>query len=208
MKTRTGNATAHPGLVALTGAMKRTQAPGEKTKKDIANEKKRAKKDKHKSNVHKVAKIEKHIAADEKLANVTPKSQGTSRHKLQRTCSYAQLPLTSESASDLDNARSGDGRAGMLQEETEADTMSHKDDEANMTDSKAPPKKKTKRGFHNDVQMYLDKENKKSGSGSRNTNNQCADDVEITDSDNGDLHKDVVSKPNRFETRRQLTAII
>jgi hypothetical protein len=189
--------------------MKRTLADG-KTKKQIANDKKQAKKDQYKANVHKVAKIEKRITADEKVANITPKSRGTSSCKLQRTRSYAQIPLTKETTSGSDNAGSDDSGEGTPQDETEANTTDHTETEAittnhkteaDSTDQEAPPKKKTKRGFCDDVQRYLDNGSKKSRSACPDANSQCADDVEITENGIGDSHKVVVSRQCRFDMR-------
>ncbi|KIM89612.1 hypothetical protein PILCRDRAFT_84589 [Piloderma croceum F 1598] len=168
MTTHSANTTAHPGLVFA--AAKRTQEDG-KTKKELAKVKKQAKEEKKKDTIRAVASLEKRMAEADDTFDVTLKPQGTSKHQLQCTRSYAQLPLTFESPNNSGSEAAGND----MHDGTET--------EHNMTEEEVPLKKKAKLGFHNAVQMHLDREVNILKPKDRH---QCTDYVEIHNSQDED----------------------
>jgi len=189
MATRSGNASAHPGLVVA--PMKRTRDDG-KSKKEIAKEKKQVKEEKQRAAVRKVASLEKRMVEEEDAANIMPKPRGKNGNQLRRTIGYAQIPLTDENISDS-NYSANDADGGGTQDG---------DTEPNTTDKEAPPKKKKKKktAFRDAVRQYLDNNpNLEYGC-------QRSDDVEIIESgsDIDDLYEVVVSRQAKFKTRHQL----
>jgi hypothetical protein len=184
MTTRSTNATAHPGLVVATA--KRTQDG--KTKKELAKEKKQAKEEKKKASIRTVASLERRMAEADDAFDVTPKPQGTNKRQLQRTRSYAQLPLTLESPNNSFESpnNSGSEAAGNgMHDGTETDH--------NTTEEEAPPKKKAKSGFRDAIRMHLDGEVNISKPKDRR---QRTDYVEIPDSqDEDELDEATVSQP-------------
>ena len=184
MATRSGNASAHLGLVVA--PMKRTRDDG-KLKKEVAKEKKQAKEEKQRAAICKVSSLEKRMVEEEDTANITPKPRGKNGNQLRRTISYAQIPLTNENILDSNDTDGGGTQDG--------------DAELNLTDKEAPPKKKKKPGFREAVQQYLDDDpNLEYGC-------QRSDDVEIIESGSNidALYEVVVSRQAKFETRHQLT---
>ena len=186
MATRSGNASAHPGLVVA--PMERTQ-DDRKLKKEVVKEKKQAK-EKQRAAIHKVVSLEKCMVEEEDATDITPKPQGKNGNQLRHTISYAQIPLTNENVLDS-NYSANDADGGGMQDG---------DTEPNMTDKEALPKKK-KSAFRDAVQQYLDDDP------GLEYGHQRSDDVEIVESgsDIDDLYEVVISRQAKFKMRHQLT---
>ena len=160
MAMRSRNATSHPGLVDA----RPKRIRGEKTKKEIAEEKKKQKAQQKEDAVHKIANIEQRIADDDSL-DVTPgprAAKGQASRKLQRTKSYMNIPLTEEIPDIGDN-----GVEDNDEEDDTGDTAPIDGD----TSEVEPPKKKvkpTKASIRDAVNTYIEKEHGEKPDGGAN----------------------------------------
>jgi hypothetical protein len=161
---------------------KRTRDDG-RTKKDVAKERKQAKEQKLKANVRKVATLEKRMAKDEEVVNFTPKPGGKKYRKLRRTYAYAEIPLTKAAAPDPNDSGVNNTEDGTHDGDTESNT----------TDDEAPPKKKSKPGFRDAVQKYLDEDHHSNSGSAREHTKLHADDAETAESES-DTDEVVVSQ--------------
>lgn len=93
MATRSCNADAHPGLID--SSMKR--ARGEKTKKQVAEERKKEKAQKKQNAIRRIGDVEKKIG-DSQMIDATPGPR-----PLRRTKTFAQLPYTDDTNCDTGN---------------------------------------------------------------------------------------------------------
>ena len=180
MATRSGNTTAHPGLVDVVG--KQSWEDG-KTRKDLANEKKEAKEEKQKATIHKVASLEEHMTEVD-ASNIMPKPQGMNKRQLQHTYSYSKLLFTIENIPGYDDSES-EAVGKVVHGGTETEHVMTEEE----LEKEAPPKKKKKPGFHNAIRMYLDDEGNVLGSGGAF---QHTDYMEITENLDGDDDLDEV----------------
>ena len=135
MATRSRNATAHPGLVDASS--KRTY--GEKTRKEVAEERKQKMLQKKQDAIRTIGDIEKRMAAND-MVDVTPGPR-TNRRQYQHTQSFSYIPLTK--GAETDHAK----HAAAIDTDVSENEL---------------PKKKAKPGkvsLRDSVKLYIEQEN-------------------------------------------------